>query len=116
MEDRILFREMRKQGGQSRQLALNGGRRTGPPLQVLAPRDHMRAGHCTKFFGALDADKVSKLAEIMFIGFAGIGVAEIGKPLHFRGNISEFEELRRCERPTLPSYNLNFIHPPPSFP
>ena len=51
----------------------------------------------------------------MFLGGPGMGIAEIGKPLDFRGNISEFAELHRRERPPLPFYDLHVVHPPPPF-
>jgi hypothetical protein len=59
-----------------------------------------------------DPNEALELPEVILIGFAGIGVAQIGKPLHFRGHLGQFVELRRRQRPALRFDHLYIVHPP----
>src|SRR5262245_55199387 len=76
----------------------------------MCPRDR------AKVFWTCNAEKAPELPEVILIGFARIGITQISKPLDFRGNISEFDELRRRERPPLLSSNLYVVHRYSSFP
>jgi tetratricopeptide (TPR) repeat protein len=116
MEDRVLLGEVGKQGRQCGQLALNRGRRTALLLQVLAPGNHMHPRDGAKLLRVRDPDEATELAEIIFIGFARIGVAQIGKPFKFRGHFGQFVELRRRECPALPCDHLHLVHPPSLLP
>ena len=55
----------------------------------------MRPGDSPEFLGLGHSYELLELPEVMFIGCAGVGIAQIGKPFDFWGNISEFAELRR---------------------
>jgi hypothetical protein len=48
-----------------------------------------------KFFRARNADKAPELPQVILLGFARVGVAEISKPLDFGRDIGQFDELRR---------------------
>jgi len=71
----------------------------------------MGASDGAKCLWARDPDEPAELAQVIFVGFPGIGVAQISKPLDFRGNISEFDELGGCERlPFSRTTSTSFIH------
>ena len=63
----------------------------------------------------LNPHKAAKLLEVIFVGRSGIEIAEIGKPLDFRGDLSEFVALGCCQCPPLPFYDLHVVHLPPPF-
>ena len=55
----------------------------------------MRPGDGAELLGPGHSYELLELPQVMFIGCAGMRIAEIGKPLDFWGDISEFAELRR---------------------
>src|SRR5262245_26972423 len=72
----------------------------------------MRPGDRAKLFRARDPDEPPELPEVILIGFARIGVAQIGKPLDLWRYFGQFINLRRRQRPALPLDYRNVIHPP----
>src|SRR5262245_9170285 len=66
----------------------------------------MRAGDGAKLVGLGKTGKLPKLPEIRLIGFTGMGVTQIGKPLDFGRDLGEGMELCRRERPPLPFDDL----------
>src|SRR5215813_3387637 len=72
----------------------------------------MRPRDCAKFLGSRNPHEPAELAQIILIGFARIGIAEIGKPFDFWRDIGECVELCGRQRPPLPFHYHNFIHRP----
>jgi hypothetical protein len=63
------------------------------PVQMVAPGDDVRPGHPLQLLGAAQAGKGDELLDIPFIIVASGTVAQIGKPLGFRGDAGQRIEL-----------------------
>ena len=93
--------------------ALSGDKDT--PFEVLPPGNHGCPGDGPELLRQLNPHKAAKLLEVIFVGQPRIGITEIGKPLDFRGDLSEFVALGCCQCPPLPFDALHVVHLPPPF-
>ena len=60
-----------------------------PAFEIVPPRNHMSAGHGSKFFRTPNADKGHKIFDGVLVGALGRGAGEVGKPFDFGRHVGE---------------------------
>ena len=101
--DGVLLAEIFEQRGQRGQPVPDRRAAEPAPAQLVAPGDQMRAGHGAEFFRTADAGEAHEVLHRVFVGAAGVRVADVGEPFDLGRHVGEFLELGGGQQPVMPS-------------
>ena len=99
MGDGVLVAEIFEQRCERRQPMPDGAAAKPTLGQLVAPRDDVRAGDSAEFLRPADAGEAHEVADGVFVGAAGAGVAEIGEPLDLGRHVRQPVKLGRGQHP-----------------
>ena len=97
--DGVLLAQIFEQRRERRQPVADRRAAEFAPAQLVAPGDEMRARHGAKFLRTPDAGEAHEVLHRVFVGAAGVGVAEIGEPLDLGRHVGEVLKLGGGEQP-----------------
>ena len=99
MGDGVLLAQIFEQRGERREPVPDRAAAKPAPHQLVAPGDDVRARHGAEFLRPHDAGEAHEILHRVFVGAAGVRVAEIGEPLDLGRHVGELVELGGGQQP-----------------
>ena len=99
MGDGVLLAEIFEQRGERREPVPDRAAAKPAPRQLVAPGDDVRARHGAKFLRPHDAGEAHEILHRVFVGAAGVRVAEVGEPLDLGRHVGQPVELGGGQQP-----------------
>jgi hypothetical protein len=99
--DGIFLTEVLEQRSQRGEPVPDCAATTFAPFQLFAPGDDMRTRDDAEFLRRGYAGEAHEISDCSFIGTLGVGVVDIGEPLHFGGHVGQLPKLLGGEQAAL---------------
>ena len=97
--DGVLLAEIFEQRGQRGQPVPDRRAAELASAQLVAPGDQMRARHGAEFLRPPDAGEAHEVLHRVFVGAAGVPVADVGEPFDLGRHVGEFLKLGGGQQP-----------------
>src|SRR3989454_201744 len=93
MQHGVTVTEISIERGKCRKLASDGVVGQALPYELVAPGDHIGAGHVAELGRLPQACEGHEVGDVLPVGAARVGVREVGKPLDLRRHVRQGEKL-----------------------
>jgi hypothetical protein len=97
--DGVVLAEIFEQRGQRCQPEPDRRAAELAPAQLVAPSDQMRARHRAEFLRTENAGEAHEILHRIFVGPAGVPVADVGEPFDLGRHVGEFLKLGGGQEP-----------------